>query len=136
MCYTLSYCLTLELCVFPRSLPILASILSLLLRPNPQSSANISENKVMRQCAQSERVNTPMASGNGKEIISTQAKASVDICGRAVSVVEGQNAPQHQRHEEPRFIQVGEKVSFCTIVEAVLIPSVEDIPQGEKHQRW
>lgn len=52
------------------------------------------------------------------------------------SVEQGPAVTQEQRLEDPPFIQVGEKVCFSTVVKAVLIPSIEDMPQGEKNHIW
>lgn len=52
------------------------------------------------------------------------------------SVEQGPAVAQEQRLEDPPFIQVGEKVCFSTVVKAVLIPSIEDMPQGEKNHIW
>lgn len=78
----------------------------------------------------------PTASISKKGAGTCDRKASPGASSVNSPTREGSATAEHQQQEDPRFIQVGEKVTFSTVVEAVLIPSNGDTSQEDKNQIW
>lgn len=67
------------------------------------------------------------------------AAAAASVAAAAAAMVEpsSEGGQQRPRPENiPKFVRVGQKVCFSTVVAAVLIPSSEDISEASKRELW
>lgn len=72
-------------------------------------------------------------------VATAAAAAAAASVAAAAAVVEpscegGQQPPRSENI--PKFVRVGQKVCFSTVVAAVLIPSSEDISEASKRELW
>ena len=72
-------------------------------------------------------------------VATAAAAAAAASVAAAAAVVEPscEGGQQPSRSENiPKFVRVGQKVCFSTVVAAVLIPSSEDISEASKRELW